>query len=136
MKVLADAKTDRVLGVHIVGPMAGELIAEAAVLMEFGGSAEDIARTCHAHPDPAEAVKEAAMAVAGRAIHSRMQASSREAIRFDAVTLPGLDPGILVGAKRMPAQVQRGDDGGKRVLADEVTAPLSAADCVPSKNRE
>jgi dihydrolipoamide dehydrogenase len=69
VKVLADAKTDRVLGVHIVGPQAGELIAEAAVLMEFGGSAEDLARTCHAHPTLAEAVKEAALAVAKRAIH-------------------------------------------------------------------
>ncbi|MFN4143090.1 dihydrolipoyl dehydrogenase [Aestuariivirga sp.] len=70
VKVLADAKTDRVLGVHIVGPVAGELIHEAAVLMEFGGSAEDLARTCHAHPTLSEAVKEAALAVAGRAIHS------------------------------------------------------------------
>ncbi len=70
VKVLADAKTDRVLGCHIVGPMAGELIHEVAVLMEFGGSAEDLARTCHAHPTLAEAVKEAAMAVAGRAIHA------------------------------------------------------------------
>jgi dihydrolipoamide dehydrogenase len=70
VKVLADAKTDRVLGVHIVGTMAGELIHEAAVLMEFGGAAEDLARTCHAHPTLSEAVKEAALAVAGRAIHS------------------------------------------------------------------
>ncbi|MGD9804007.1 MAG: dihydrolipoyl dehydrogenase [Hyphomicrobiaceae bacterium] len=69
VKVLADAATDRVLGVHIVGAQAGELIAEAAVLMEFGGSAEDLARTCHAHPTLAEAVKEAALAVAKRAIH-------------------------------------------------------------------
>jgi dihydrolipoamide dehydrogenase len=69
VKVLADAQTDRVLGVHIVGPQAGELIAEAAVLMEFGGSAEDLARTCHAHPTLAEAVKEAALAVAKRAVH-------------------------------------------------------------------
>ena len=69
VKILADAKTDRVLGVHIAGVMAGELIHEAAVLMEFGGSAEDLARTCHAHPTLSEAVKEAAMAVAGRAIH-------------------------------------------------------------------
>ena len=68
MKVLADAKTDRVLGVHIIGADAGELIAEAAVLMEFGGSAEDIARTCHAHPTLSEAVKEAALAVGKRAI--------------------------------------------------------------------
>lgn len=69
VKVLADAKTDRVLGVHIIGPNAGELIAEAAVLMEFSGSAEDLARTCHAHPTLAEAVKEAGLAVAKRAIH-------------------------------------------------------------------
>jgi dihydrolipoamide dehydrogenase len=70
VKILADAKTDRVLGCHIVGPQAGELIHEVAVLMEFGGSAEDLARTCHAHPTLAEAVKEAALAVAGRVIHS------------------------------------------------------------------
>ncbi len=69
VKVLADAATDRVLGVHIVGPDAGELIAEAALLMEFGGSAEDMARTCHAHPTLSEAVKEAALAVDKRAIH-------------------------------------------------------------------
>lgn len=69
VKVLADAKTDRVLGVHIVGRDAGEMIHEAAVLMEFGGSAEDLARTCHAHPTRSEAVKEAALAVAKRAIH-------------------------------------------------------------------
>lgn len=69
VKVLADAATDRVLGVHIIGPHAGELIAEAAVLMEFGGSAEDLARTCHAHPTLTEAVKEAALAAGKRAIH-------------------------------------------------------------------
>jgi dihydrolipoamide dehydrogenase len=69
VKVLADATTDRVLGVHIIGANAGELIAEAAVLMEFGGSAEDLARTCHAHPTFSEAVKEAALAVSKRAIH-------------------------------------------------------------------
>ena len=69
VKVLADATTDRVLGVHILGHGAGELIAEAAVLMEFGGSAEDLARTCHAHPTMSEAVKEAALAVDKRAIH-------------------------------------------------------------------
>jgi len=69
VKILADAATDRVLGVHIVGFGAGEMIHEAAVLMEFGGSAEDLARTCHAHPTMSEAVKEAAMAVAKRAIH-------------------------------------------------------------------
>ena len=69
VKVLADATTDRVLGVHIIGIGAGELIAECAVLMEFGGSAEDLARTCHAHPTVSEAVKEAAMAVDKRQIH-------------------------------------------------------------------
>ncbi|MGD1038593.1 MAG: dihydrolipoyl dehydrogenase [Roseiarcus sp.] len=69
VKVLADAASDRVLGVHIVGSSAGEMIHEAAVLMEFGGSAEDLARTCHAHPTMSEAVKEAALAVAKRAIH-------------------------------------------------------------------
>jgi len=70
VKVLADAGTDQVLGVHILGPLAGELIHECAVLMEFGGSAEDLARTCHAHPTLSEAVKEAALAVDKRAIHS------------------------------------------------------------------
>jgi dihydrolipoamide dehydrogenase len=69
VKILADAKTDRVLGVHIVGAEAGTLIAEAAVAMEFGASSEDIARTCHAHPTLNEAVKEAALAVDKRAIH-------------------------------------------------------------------
>lgn len=69
VKVLADAKTDRVLGVHIVGPDAGTLIGEVALGMEFGASSEDIARTCHAHPTLSEAVKEAALAVEGRAIH-------------------------------------------------------------------
>jgi dihydrolipoamide dehydrogenase len=67
--ILADAKTDRVLGVHILGADAGNMIAEAAVAMEFGAAAEDIARTCHAHPTLPEAVKEAALAVAKRAIH-------------------------------------------------------------------
>jgi len=69
VKILADAATDRVLGAHIVGFGAGEMIHEAVVLMEFGGSAEDLARTCHAHPTMSEAVKEAAMAVAKRSIH-------------------------------------------------------------------
>jgi dihydrolipoamide dehydrogenase len=69
VKILADAKTDRVLGVHIIGSDAGNMIAQAATAMEFGASAEDIARTCHAHPTLPEAVKEAALAVAKRAIH-------------------------------------------------------------------
>jgi dihydrolipoamide dehydrogenase len=69
VKFIADARTDCVLGVHILGAGAGELIAEAAVLMEFSGSSEDLARTCHAHPTMSEAMKEAALAVAKRAIH-------------------------------------------------------------------
>ena len=69
VKILADAKTDKVLGVHIIGPHCGDMIAEMALAMEFGASAEDIARTCHAHPTHTEAVKEAALAVDKRAIH-------------------------------------------------------------------
>jgi dihydrolipoamide dehydrogenase len=69
VKILADATTDRILGAHIIGANAGEMIAEAVVIMEFGGSAEDLARTCHAHPTMSEAVKEAALSVAKRAIH-------------------------------------------------------------------
>ena len=70
VKILADEKTDKVLGAHIIGPHAGELIAEIGIAMEFGASAEDIARTCHAHPTFSEAVKEAALSVDKRAIHS------------------------------------------------------------------
>ncbi|GMW00932.1 MAG: dihydrolipoyl dehydrogenase [Candidatus Hydrogenedentota bacterium] len=69
VKMLADAKTDRILGVHILGPHAGDLIAECAVAIEFGASSEDLARSSHAHPTLAECVKEAALAVDGRAIH-------------------------------------------------------------------
>ncbi len=69
VKILAHEKTDRVLGVHIIGPEAGTLIAEAVIAMEFGASAEDIARTCHAHPTLEEVMKEAALAVDGRPIH-------------------------------------------------------------------
>ncbi len=69
VKLLADAETDRVLGVHIVGPRAGDLIAEAAAAIEFCASAEDLARTCHAHPTLPEALKEAALAALGRALH-------------------------------------------------------------------
>jgi len=69
VKILADAGTDRVLGVHILGADAGNMIAEAAVGMEFGAAAEDIARTCHPHPTLSEAVKEAALAVDKRAIN-------------------------------------------------------------------
>jgi dihydrolipoamide dehydrogenase len=69
VKILADAATDRILGVHIIAPAASEMIAEAAVVMEFGGSAEDLARICHAHPSLTEAVKEAALAVDKRPIH-------------------------------------------------------------------
>ena len=70
VKILADDKTDKVLGVHIIGPHAGEMIAEMAVAMEFGASSEDIARTCHAHPTFSEAIKEAALSVDKRPIHS------------------------------------------------------------------
>jgi dihydrolipoamide dehydrogenase len=70
VKVLADAATDRVLGVHIIGPAAGDLIGEAAAAMNFGATAEDIARVCHAHPTLPEALKEAALAVSGQAIHA------------------------------------------------------------------
>jgi dihydrolipoamide dehydrogenase len=70
VKVIAEARTDRILGLHILGPHASELIAEATLAIEFGASAEDVARTCHAHPTLAEAVREAALAVAKRGIHS------------------------------------------------------------------
>ncbi len=70
VKILADTKTDKVLGVHIIGPHAGEMIAEMSVAMEFGASSEDIARTCHAHPTFSEAIKEAALSVDKRQIHS------------------------------------------------------------------
>ena len=69
VKVLADKRTDKVLGVHILGPLAGDILAECVTVMEFGGTAEDIARTCHSHPSMGESVKEAAMAADGRAIH-------------------------------------------------------------------
>jgi dihydrolipoamide dehydrogenase len=70
VKILADKETDLILGVHMVGPRVSELIAEAAVAMEFSASAEDLARTCHAHPTLSEVVKEAALAVDKRALHS------------------------------------------------------------------
>jgi dihydrolipoamide dehydrogenase len=69
VKILADARTDRVLGVHIIGPLAGDVLQEAVMAMEFGASSEDIARTCHAHPAMGEALREAALAVDGRALH-------------------------------------------------------------------
>ena len=72
VKILADAKTDKVLGVHIIGPHCGDMIAEMALAMEFGASSEDIARTCHAHPTHTEAIKEAALAVDKRPIHFRI----------------------------------------------------------------
>ena len=70
VKIIADAKTDKVLGVHMIGPHVGDMIAEMALAMEFGASAEDIARTCHAHPTYSEAIKEAALAVDKRPIHT------------------------------------------------------------------
>jgi dihydrolipoamide dehydrogenase len=69
VKILADAKTDEVLGVHMIGPMVSELIAEAVMAMTFKASSEDIARICHAHPTLSEAVREAALAVDGRALN-------------------------------------------------------------------
>ena len=69
VKVIAEEKTDKVLGVSIIGSVAGTMIAEAAIAMEFGASSEDIARTCHAHPTHTEALKEAAMAVDKKPIH-------------------------------------------------------------------
>jgi len=70
VKILADAATDRILGAHIIGPMAGDLVHEICVAMEFGAAAEDLARTCHAHPTYSEAVREAALACGSGAIHS------------------------------------------------------------------
>lgn len=69
VKIIADAETDRILGIHIIGPNAGEMIAEGTLAIEYGASSEDIARTCHAHPTLAEAFKEAAMATYSKAIH-------------------------------------------------------------------
>jgi dihydrolipoamide dehydrogenase len=69
VKILADKSTDRILGVHILGPRAGDLIAEAVAAIEFGASSEDLARVCHAHPTLSESVKEAAMGVGGQALH-------------------------------------------------------------------
>ena len=69
VKLLADAKTDKVLGMHVIGPMASELIAEGVMAMEFGASSEDIARICHAHPTLSEATKEAALAVDKRTLN-------------------------------------------------------------------
>jgi dihydrolipoamide dehydrogenase len=71
VKILADAGTDRVLGAHIVGPWASDVLAEIVAVMEFGGSAEDIARTVHSHPTLTEVVKEAALGVDGRMIHAK-----------------------------------------------------------------
>ena len=69
VKILAESKTDKILGVHIIGPHCGDMIGEMALAMEFGASAEDVARTCHAHPTHTEAIKEAALAVDKRPIH-------------------------------------------------------------------
>jgi dihydrolipoamide dehydrogenase len=69
VKVIADAKTDQLLAVHIFGPRASDMIAEAVGVMEFGGSAEDVGRICHAHPTLSEAMKEAALGVEKRALH-------------------------------------------------------------------
>jgi dihydrolipoamide dehydrogenase len=70
VKMLADARTDRILGMHVIGPFASELISEGVVAMEFGASSEDLARICHAHPSLSEATREAALAVDGRTLNS------------------------------------------------------------------
>ena len=69
VKIISDKESDRILGIHIIGPNAGEMIAEGVLGMEYGASSEDIARTCHAHPTLSEAFKEACMATQGKAIH-------------------------------------------------------------------
>ena len=69
MKIVADAKTDRILGVHMIGPYVSELISEGVVAMEFGAASEDLARICHAHPSLSEATREAALAVDGRTLN-------------------------------------------------------------------
>ena len=104
MKILADAKTDRVLGVHILGAEAGTMIHEAVIGMEFGASAEDIARSCHAHPTLNEAVKEAAMAVDGRMIHSKWGGAEAGTVIREAVI------GIVLGGSA------RDPDRSRRVL--------------------
>src|SRR5439155_13239846 len=95
VKILADAKTDRVLGVHIVGADAGNMIAEAAVAMEFGAAADDIARTCHPRPTFTEAVKEAALAVDSRAIHMWQAGGS-----WSRLVMRGFDPRIHLVRQR------------------------------------
>lgn len=69
VKILADKKTDKILGAHIIGPNAGEMISEAVIAIEYGASSEDLARTCHAHPTLSEAFKEACMATHDKPIH-------------------------------------------------------------------
>ena len=96
MKVLADAKTDRVLGVHIIGAEAGTMIAEAALAMEFGATAEDIARACHAHPTLTEAIKEAALAAwESRSICSRRLRKPLMAIAIAACLVMSVVGGLL-----------------------------------------
>ena len=90
VKILADAKSDRILGMHVIGPIASELIAEGVVAMEFGASSEDLARICHAHPSLSEATKEAALAVDGRALNSDPAAVGR---RSAALAPPAAPPG-------------------------------------------
>ena len=107
MKILADAKTDRVLGVHIVGAEAGNLIAEAALAMEFGASAEDIARTCHAHPTLSEAVKEAA--------HGGRQARDS----YVAFVMAGLVPAISLRMALSPPKRDHRDSRFARPGDDE-----------------
>ena len=130
VKVLADAKTDRVLGVHIIGIEAGEMIHEAAVLMEFGGAAEDLARTCHAHPTRSEAIKEAALAVGKRAIQMPELRCPARGVRPGTQMLRRLlqplwvsacdrlsDRGLALGSPRADRGEDRGGDSAAHVQA-------------------
>src|SRR5262249_45940990 len=97
VKFLADAKTDRILGMHAIGPMVSELIAEGVVAMEFGAASEDIARICHAHPSLAEAVKEAALAVDTRPLNLGIDDRGRRDLN-DAAPQTAAPPGAAGGA--------------------------------------
>ena len=84
VKVLTDKKTDKILGIHMIGSDAGEMIHEAALAMEYGASSEDVARTCHAHPTLSEAIKEACLAAHFKAIHvwSKLKIQKTQKIKF------------------------------------------------------
>ena len=129
VKVLADATTDRVLGVHILGFGAGEMIAEAAVLMEFGGSSEDLARTCHAHPTMSEAVKEAAIAVEKRAIHTSLHIDGCAGGTTSRSKSPGIPGFSFVAAAEPPnlAGLGRGSRAFPKINSRDGAMSLRAA---------